>query len=73
MSVGRVLAETYPVQIKLFADGALVADKTVTSNEEFTLPANYTAFEFEVQIEGTAKVRRVTIAETSDELADISA
>lgn len=73
MSVGRVLAEDYPVQIKLFADGALVADKMVTSNEEFTLPANYTAFEFEVQIEGTAKVRRVTIAETSDELGDISA
>jgi len=73
MSVGRVLSDSYPVTLKLFADGAEVANKTVASNEEFTLPGGYTAFEFEVQIEGTAKVRRVVIAESSDELQDVGA
>ncbi|WP_418131473.1 hypothetical protein [Variovorax sp. 278MFTsu5.1] len=73
LSVGRVLADSYPVTLKLFADGALVGEKTVQSNEEFTMPSGYTAFEFEVQVEGVAKVRRVTLAETSDELQDIGA
>jgi hypothetical protein len=61
------------VTLKLFADGALVGEKTVQSNEEFTMPSGYTAFEFEVQVEGVAKVRRLTLAESSDELQDIGA
>ncbi len=71
LSVGRVIAETYPATIKVYGDGILRATKVVTSNREFTLPAGYTATEWEVQVEGQAKVRRLVLAETSEELADV--
>lgn len=73
MSVGKVIADSYPVTLKLFAKGVLKATKVVTSNEEFSLPGKYTASEFEVQLEGLGKVRRVVVAESPEELDDVAA
>lgn len=73
MAVGKVIASRYPVTIKLYADGALRGTKVVTNQQEFALPDGYTAEEFEIQVEGTGKVKRVVVAETSMELRDVSA
>lgn len=73
MSVGRVIADAYPVTVKVYGDGVLRATKTVANNLQFSLPGGYVAREWEIQIEGSNKVRRVAIAETSDELHDVVA
>lgn len=72
MAVGKVIASNYPVTIRLYADGVLRGTKNVTSRNEFALPSGYLAEEFEIQIEGTSRVERVVVAETSAELADVA-
>ncbi|MBX3659195.1 MAG: hypothetical protein KF740_12235 [Ramlibacter sp.] len=72
MSVGKVIAESYPVTIKLYGDGVLRATRVVQNDREFTLPAGYSATKLSIRAEGTAKIRRIAVAETSEELADVS-
>lgn len=71
MSVGRVIADAYPVTLKLYGDGVLRATRTVANSREFTLPGGYMARDWEIQMEGSNRVRRVAVAETSEELRDI--
>lgn len=73
MSCGRVIADAYPVTVKVYGDGVLRATRTVANNREFSLPGGYMARDWEIQIEGTNKVRRVAIAETVDELKSVVA
>lgn len=68
---GQVIAQTYPVTIKLYADGALRHTGAVASQEPFRLPAGYSARDFEVQLEGVASVRGVAIVETARDLKSL--
>jgi len=67
-AVAQVIATSYPVTLKLYADGTLKHTATVASGEPFSLPTGYKARDFEVQLEGTASVRGVAVAETIQEL-----
>jgi hypothetical protein len=69
-AAARVDASSYPVTFKLYADGSLKHTQTVASSRPFRLPAGYRASAFEVQMEGTVDVRRVTIATSMGELAN---
>lgn len=73
MSVGKVIADAYPVTLKLYGDGVLRATKTVADNNEFSLPGGYVARTWELQLEGSNKVRRAAVAETAEELLDVAA
>lgn len=72
-SVMRVLADGYPLTVNLYAGGKRRVSKVVRSNDEVTLKSGYTADDLEVEIVSRHAVRRVTIAETPEELADVSA
>jgi len=58
---GRVLAGSYPVTLKTYANGALKSTVTVTSDKPFRLPVGY-AQRWEVELTGTAHVRAVELA-----------
>lgn len=68
---GQVVAVTYPVTFKLYADGALKHTQAVADGKPFRLPLGYKATDFEVQLEGTADVRGVAVAETMQDLKEL--
>lgn len=72
-SVMRVIADGYPLTVNVYAGGKQRVSKIVRSNDEVTLKAGYTADDLEVEIVSRHAVRRLTIAETPEELADVSA
>ena len=65
---GQVNAYQYPVTMKVYADGVMVAAKVVQNNNQFRLPGGFRAYEWAFQIEGTAEVIEVAIAQSTDEL-----
>lgn len=70
---GQVIAASYPVTMKLYADGALKHTEAVASAEPFRLPTGYKAREFEVQFEGSVNVKGVAIVETMRDLQELVA
>lgn len=73
MSYIRVIADSYPVQVKVIANGKLRATKTVESDAVHNLKTGYSADNFEIEVSGLARVRRITMAETTEELGDVAA
>lgn len=68
-SCGKVVADTYPVRFRVFADQALVLDEPVNGAGMFRLPAGYAdAREWQVEASGTAEVFSIQIANTPSEL-----
>lgn len=60
----QVLAVSYPLTFRLYADGALKHTQTVADAEPFRLPGGYLSARLQVEIEGTAEVRAVFVAPT---------
>lgn len=73
MAVGKVVADSYPVTVNLICDDLVVATKTVADAYEFMLPLARPGRVFELEVTGTAKVRRVAVAESIEELQDVGA
>lgn len=71
MAAGRVYADTYPVTMKIYADGVLKTGMTVTvaNGQPFRLPAGIRASRWELELTGTATVRSVEIATSIAALA----
>lgn len=61
-------ADTYPVTFRMYWDGVLVQTATVADNAPFALVGDSRPTRLEVQIEGTAAVRYVAMADTVEEL-----
>ncbi|MGB0969426.1 MAG: hypothetical protein ACPGVG_00485 [Mycobacterium sp.] len=61
-SVAKVVADSYPLTLRYFADGVLKHTQSVTSREPFRLPAGFQAIEHSVELEGSADVLRVHFA-----------
>lgn len=64
----KVIAYSYPVTFRLYADGALLVEHSVTSPWLFRLPAAGLARDWEVELEGTAEVASVQVASSPSEL-----
>lgn len=64
----QVVARSFPVTFKLFADGALKHTQTVNNSDPFWLPSGYRSRFVEVQIEGTGEVLAVHVASSPQEL-----
>ncbi len=71
MAVGKVVADGYPLTLKLYANSVLKYTKTVNNSLVFSLPAGYKADEYEVELETQYAVRGFAIAETVRELAEV--
>jgi len=67
----EVVADSYPVTFRLYADGALRHTQTVTSQTPFRLPSGFRAHDWQLEVEGTAAVQMVAIASSVEELAAI--
>ena len=67
--VCQVKAADYSsVLLRLYADGALLTEVTVTSQEEFTLPMGSAYSDFEIELYGTSRVYSIQVAEDVMEL-----
>jgi hypothetical protein len=67
MAFGHVIADAYPVTMKVIADG-VTKTYTATSANPFRLESGFMAREWEIEITGTANVTAVAIAQSAWEL-----
>ena len=65
----EVVADTYPVTLRVFADGALKHTQTVTSRNPFHLPAGFMALDWQMEAETTGAIQGVAMATSMRELA----
>jgi hypothetical protein len=68
MGYGQVVADAYPVTMKVYADGALRATKTVASSGVFTLPGGYRATDYQIEVTGTANITQANLSTSVEEL-----
>jgi hypothetical protein len=66
----KVIADTYPVALRVFADTGLVADVSVPSTEPVRLPSGFRTFTTQVEVETTGAVQGVSLAHSLEELRD---
>lgn len=71
MGYGRVIADSYPVRLRLVADGAVVANTLVGDDDVFSLPGGYEAqvWQLEGETSGGAIVS-MHVAESFEELLE---
>lgn len=67
-SVGQVVSDTYPVVMKIYADGVLRQAKTVTDSNIFRLVSGFRAFDWQFELNGTGKLTQALISTSSDEV-----
>lgn len=65
---GQALAESYPVTVKVYADGVLKITKTVTDDKPFRLPSGFLARYWEIELSGSSKIIAAYLASTITEL-----
>jgi hypothetical protein len=65
----EVVADAYPVTVKVFADGALKHTQAVTSRAAFRLPSGFAALDWQIEATGTQAIQGVAMASTMQELA----
>jgi hypothetical protein len=70
MSFGQVIANTYPVTLKVTADGT-ERTYTVTSSNPFRLHSGFLAREWYVEVTGTSDVTGVALAQSAWELKNL--
>jgi hypothetical protein len=68
-SCAEVVADTYPVTFKIYADGALKHTQTVASAEPFRLPGGYYAQTFQLEVIGTSAIQGMAAAHSMKEMA----
>lgn len=68
MGAAQVKAASYPLTLKVYADGVLKHTQSVTNANPFRLPAGFLAETWELEITGTVQVHEAVIAETIQEL-----
>lgn len=61
-------ADTYPVTVKVYADGSLVSTLSITGPDARRLPSGFEARDWEIEVEATTKVTRVAMATSIGEL-----
>ena len=71
MGVGKIDAASYPVTLKLWADGALKITKTVANNQIFKLQAGYRAEKFELEVSASDQIISVAVGETAKDIREV--
>lgn len=64
----QVLADAYPVTLKVYADGVLKSTRSVGSQSPVTLPSGFRATDWELEVSGTANITQLNMATSVDEL-----
>ena len=68
-SCAEVVADTYPVTFKLYADGALKHTQTVTSSNPFRLPSGFYAQTYQIEVSTTGAIQGIAMAHSMVEIA----
>jgi len=66
----EVVADGYPLTLRLFTDGVLRHTQTVSSRDPFRLPSGFMAMDWQVEIEGTTAVQGAALATSMAEIAE---
>lgn len=66
--VGQVVADGYPVTLRVYADGVLKATKTVTDNNVFRLPGGFRATDWQFEVEAATRVTLAGISTSIEEM-----
>jgi len=67
----EVIASTYPVTFRLYADGVLKHTETVAGRNPFRLPSGFRAFDYQIELEGTNAIQGVAVASSMEELKQV--
>ncbi|WP_070988482.1 hypothetical protein [Halofilum ochraceum] len=67
-AAAHVDAEAYPVTFRVYGDGQLKGDISVSDNRPFRLPGGYRADHWSFEIETDTRVHRFEVAETMEEI-----
>ena len=67
----EVVADAYPVTVKVYADGALKHTQTVASRQPFRLPSGFTALDWQMEVSGAYAVQLMAMATTMSELQQV--
>lgn len=70
-AISEVVADSYPITFRLYADGVLKHTKTVASRNPFRLPSGFLAMDWQIEIEGTDAVQSAAIATSVAELSKV--
>lgn len=68
LSCASVLADGYPLTLKVYADGTLQHTQTVTSRDPLWLPSGFMAQDWQVEVDGTSAVQVLALATSIGEL-----
>ena len=65
---GQVIAEGYPVTLKVYADGVLRQTKTIANSNAFRMPGGFRAVDWQVELSANSKVTQARLSTSSQEL-----
>jgi hypothetical protein len=68
MGLGQVLADSYPVTFRVYADGALKAEKSVADTNAFRLPGGFRATDWSFEVVAETRVTQACISTSVEEL-----
>lgn len=64
---GQVIADSYPVTMKVYTDGALKLTKTVTNSNLFRLNSGFRATDWEIELNGSTRITQAMISTSTAE------
>jgi hypothetical protein len=65
----EVVADAFPLTLRVYVDGTLRSTTSVTSKNPFRLPSGFRGQDWQIEVEGTAAVQMVALASSMAELA----
>jgi hypothetical protein len=71
LAAAEVVATSYPVTFKLYADNTLVHTETVAGRDPFWLPSGFRAYDYQIELSGTGPIQGVALASSKKELGEV--
>lgn len=68
LAAAQVLAKSYPVTMKVYADGVLKHTQSVANGDAFNLPSGFRAREWQFELSGSAEVTAAFLSSSKVEL-----
>ena len=70
-SCAEVVADSYPLEVQVFADGNLVHTQTVEDGNPFRLPSGFMAADWQFQLKTNSAVQGMAVANNMSELREV--
>lgn len=70
-SCAELVADSFPVTVRVFADGAQVHEQVLTERGPFRLPSGFMAYDWQVEISASSAVQGLVLANNMSELREV--